>query len=87
VDVTRPAGDRVVEATLIGQALDMSKTYRICLNSFTAGGGDAHANLKTRTGSYYYDTGLIDVDASVEYIKSLGGTVKPVMDGRITVRL
>ncbi len=86
VDVTRPAGDRVVEATLDGQALDMSKTYRICLNSFTAGGGDAHANLKTRTGSYYYDTGLIDVDASVEYIKSLGGTVKPVMDGRITVR-
>lgn len=69
VDMSRPAGARVFDIVVGGAPLELSKTYRLTFNNFTAGGGDAHTVLKNSTG-YRYDTGLLDIDAFVEYLKS-----------------
>lgn len=69
VDMSRPAGSRIYDVVVAGTPLDLTKTYRLTFNNFTAGGGDAHVVLKNSTG-YRYDTGLLDIDAFVEYLKS-----------------
>lgn len=69
VDMSRPAGSRVFDVVIGGAPLDLAKTYRLTFNNFTAGGGDAHTVLKGATG-YRYDTGLLDIDALVDYLKS-----------------
>jgi 5'-nucleotidase len=68
-DPAKPAGSRVSEVVIGGQPLDPAKTYPIALLGFTASGGDAHEVLKAAPGRRV-DTGLIDVDALVDYIKA-----------------
>jgi 5'-nucleotidase / UDP-sugar diphosphatase len=62
----RLAGGGVQEATLNGVALDAAKTYKVTVNNFMAGGGDNLNLLKT---AKKVDTGLIDIDAFVDFIK------------------
>lgn len=69
VDMSKPSGSRVYDVIVGGAPLDLAKTYRLTFNNFTAGGGDAHVVLKNATG-YRYDTGLLDIDAFVDYLKS-----------------
>ncbi len=69
IDQGKPQGSRVSDVMIAGKPLDRGTTYRVTVNSFTAAGGDGHEVLKAATG-YRYDTGLLDIDALVEYIKS-----------------
>ena len=41
IDRSRPAGQRIVAATLDGRAIDPTASYRVTVNSFLAGGGDS----------------------------------------------
>jgi 5'-nucleotidase/UDP-sugar diphosphatase len=68
IDMSKPQGSRVSEVVIAGQPLDLAATYTIALPNFTANGGDAHDVLKNSTGKRV-DTGLIDIDSLVDYIK------------------
>ncbi|HXH61924.1 MAG TPA: 5'-nucleotidase C-terminal domain-containing protein, partial [Fimbriimonadaceae bacterium] len=61
--------DGVEDVLIDGKPLDTKATYRITVNNFTAGGGDNHQELKATKG-YRLDTGIVDIDALTDYIKS-----------------
>lgn len=81
VDKSKPAGQRVSNVVVGGEKLDLAKTYRVCLNSFVAGGGDAHEDLKNAKGKRV-DTGMLDIDALLEYLKK-HSPVDPQVEGRV----
>jgi 5'-nucleotidase / UDP-sugar diphosphatase len=68
LDMGRPIGSRVSEVVVAGAPLDLSKTYRLTFNSFTASGGDGHEALKNAKG-HRVDTGFVDLDALIAYLK------------------
>ena len=68
VDASQPAGSRVSNIVMAGQPLDPAKTYRLTFLNFTANGGDNHVVLKGAKGART-DTGLIDLDALIEFVK------------------
>jgi 5'-nucleotidase len=67
VDFTAPA--HVKEVVIAGQPLDPAKMYRAVFNNFTAGGGDSHFVLRDLKGKRT-DTGLVDLEALIAYIKA-----------------
>jgi 5'-nucleotidase/UDP-sugar diphosphatase len=81
VDSSKPAGSRVVDVDINGEKMDLSKTYKVVVNSFIAAGGDAHTVIQQAKGSRV-DTGLVDLDALIDYFKSQT-PVKRVLEGRI----
>ena len=77
-DESRPAGDRIVSATLDGKPIDPSASYRIVTNSFMASGGDNYTVLQE--GTDRRDVG-IDIDALEAYLAAgplipTGGRIK-----------
>ena len=76
-DESRPAGDRIVSATLEGKPIDPSASYRVVTNSFMASGGDNYSVLLE--GTDRRDVG-IDIDALESYLAA--GAVQPV-GGRV----
>ncbi len=68
MDRSKPAGARVSDIKIDGQSLDLAKTYKVTLLNFTANGGDAHNVLKAAKGARL-ETGLIDLDALIDYVK------------------
>jgi 5'-nucleotidase len=74
--------------TINGSPVDAAATYRIAVNSFMAGGGDAYTVLKdacARPDGYCRDTGLLDLDLLVEELKTKSPVVRRV-EGRIVAR-
>lgn len=84
VDPTKPVGERVVSLTFQGEPIRPEGVYLVALNSFLAGGGDAHEVLKNAKGRRT-DTGILDIDALVEYLKASPPTEMSV-EGRIRMR-
>lgn len=76
-DAAKPAGaavgsgNRVVAGSLKlnGAAMDMSKTYRVTLNSFMAPGPGDDFSVVTTSGTKVTNSGVIDIDAFVGYMK------------------
>jgi len=66
-----------------GQPIDADKTYRIVTNSYLAGGGDGYTVFLE--GFDRFDSSTPQRDILVEYIKHLGGRIKPEVKGRIRV--
>ncbi len=65
--------------------IDMQKTYTLATLSYIAGqGGDGYTFLKDFKG-FKYDTGLIDSDVFIEYLKYLKTVSSPTED-RITIK-
>ena len=81
LDLGKPAGQRVVGLMVGGGPAVDAKVYRFTVPSFLAGGGDAHALLKSSRG-YRYDTGILDIDALVDFLKAHDPT-----DGRLEGRV
>lgn len=81
LDMSKPVGRRVSNVRIGGEALDMNRTYKITINSFTASGGDGHEVLKNAKGSRV-DTGFVDIDVLVAYIKKYS-PVERKLEGRI----
>jgi 5'-nucleotidase len=77
------AGGRVVEGSLrIGGApVEEAATYRITVNSFLAGGGDAFTTLPAGTGAV---TGGIDLDAFIDHLRSASPVGAPALDRILT---
>ncbi|MFI5166510.1 MAG: bifunctional metallophosphatase/5'-nucleotidase [Thermoanaerobaculales bacterium] len=81
VDVGKPAGDRVVGLKVAGKPVESSAIYRVTVPNFLADGGDAHRLLKN-AARYRYDTGIVDIEAFVDFLK----THDPI-DGRLEGRV
>jgi 5'-nucleotidase len=59
-----------------GQALDLTKTYRIATVSFLGQGGD-NFTVFLQSGKNYKNTGVKDIEAFVSYMKAHPGLTPP----------
>ena len=82
-DLAKPAGQRLVSATLNGQPLDDAKTYTVAVNTFTATGGDGFDVFKNTKGRRI-DTGTLDIDLLINYLKGMPD-VAVKNEGRIVI--
>jgi 5'-nucleotidase len=83
IDLGKPAGRRVVSLKVAGEPAQDGKVYRVTVPSFIAGGGDAHAVLKS-SRRYRYDTGILDIDAFVEFLKA-HDPINGRLEGRVEI--
>jgi 2',3'-cyclic-nucleotide 2'-phosphodiesterase (5'-nucleotidase family) len=81
-DGTRPAGQRVLEATVGGQLLDPEAVYRLVTIDYLAAGGDGQETFLEGENLTYGDT---EVWVVAEYIRA-HSPVDPRVEGRITSR-
>ncbi|HVL79651.1 MAG TPA: bifunctional metallophosphatase/5'-nucleotidase [Sphingomicrobium sp.] len=65
-DLSRPAGQRIVEMRLNGRRIDPNRRYRVAVNNFLASGGDNFTVLAQGTNTA--DAGL-DLDALEAWLK------------------
>ena len=65
-DMTRPAGDRVVDLRFGGQPIDPGATFRVTTNSFLAQGGDSFTLLARQKDGVI---GVSDLDALEAWLK------------------
>jgi len=83
-DMRRPEGQRVgiVEVQAIGgewEILELTKTYRLVTNAYLARGGDGYALLRGMPERY--DTGFVDTEAFIEYVKKSKELLPPEETG------
>lgn len=67
-DSNRPEGDRITGMYLWGVPVDAAATYNVAAPTFLAAGGDNFHGFKD--ASSVADTGMIDLDAFVSWIKA-----------------
>lgn len=79
-DRSRPAGSRIVGATLNGQPVDLARRYRVTMNSFLAGGGDGFAGFTQGTDTVM---GGEDLDAMQAWLSAVPVRQLPMAD-RVT---
>ena len=84
VTFTLDSGARKCRGVRIhGKPIDPGRIYRVATNSYLADGGDGYrAFLKALDR---YDTSRFQRDILIDYIKSLAGSLKPRIDGRVKV--
>lgn len=83
IDPARPPGERVQNLRVAGKPVDLRATYRITVPSFIAGGGNGHTVIAGAQG-FRYDTGVLDVDALVNYLTA-HSPVRRGLEGRVAV--
>ncbi|WP_267242773.1 bifunctional metallophosphatase/5'-nucleotidase [Streptomyces sp. PR69] len=87
LDLTKSGAERIVVGSvrLNGEAIDPSKTYRVAMNEFLAGGGDGFTVFKEHTNKL---VGASDLEIFNAYLKAHSSPEKPLgppAGGRITV--
>jgi 2',3'-cyclic-nucleotide 2'-phosphodiesterase (5'-nucleotidase family) len=83
LDLKKPAGQRLVSATLAdGTPIDDSQFYTVTTNDFILAGGDGFSEIMK--GAEIKDTGILLRDVFVDYIKS-HVVLSPAIDGRIVI--
>jgi len=84
-DPGKPAGNRVVEVTVGGEALDPEATYKIATNDYMLGGGDGYTSLAD--GEVLIDpaAGRLMANTVADHIAGLDG-VAIEAEGRIVRR-
>ncbi|RIE17406.1 bifunctional metallophosphatase/5'-nucleotidase, partial [Candidatus Cryosericum septentrionale] len=81
-DPSKPVGSRVVSITKDGKSMDMDATYKLCVQDYTALGGDGYAML---VGSkVVYKSSEWMRDGLVAYITA-HPEINPTVEGRITI--
>ncbi|MDS4026327.1 MAG: bifunctional metallophosphatase/5'-nucleotidase [Candidatus Contendobacter sp.] len=82
------SGGRVTALTINGVPVDLAATYRIAVNSFMVGGGDAYTMLKdacAQPNGYCRDTGVLELDLLVGEFKTKSPVIRRI-EGRIVAR-
>ncbi|UYQ63009.1 bifunctional metallophosphatase/5'-nucleotidase [Streptomyces peucetius] len=87
LDLTKTGADRIVvdSVKLNGEPIDPSKSYRVAMNEFLAGGGDGFSVLKEHTNKL---VGASDLDVFNAYLaanSSADAPIAPPKADRITV--
>ncbi len=75
------ASKKVDDILINGEVLDPSREYKVATNSYLASGGNDYKAFKTRIN--LYDSAVMQRDALIEYIVSIGGTIDNRVDERI----
>jgi 2',3'-cyclic-nucleotide 2'-phosphodiesterase (5'-nucleotidase family) len=81
-NMSKPVGQRVLEATAGGEPLDPERVYRVVTIDYIAAGGDGQETFLEGTNAAYGDT---EVWAVAEYIRA-HSPVHPRVEGRIQGR-
>jgi 2',3'-cyclic-nucleotide 2'-phosphodiesterase (5'-nucleotidase family) len=81
-DPSKPKGSRVVSMTKDGKPMDMDTTYKLCVQDYTALGGDGYAMLIG--AKVLSKTSEWNRDGFVNYIKA-NPNMTAAVEGRITV--
>ena len=81
-DPSKPKGSRVVSMTKDGKPMGMDTTYKLCVQDYTATGGDAYTMLIG--AKVTYKSSDWNRDGLVTYIMA-NPEINPTVDGRITV--
>ena len=76
-DLSKPAGQRILELSVDGRPIDDSAVYRVAMNSFLATGGDNFTVFKQGTDPV---GGPIDLDALEAWIAKSSPLTPPAMD-------
>ena len=79
VDLKMPPGERVSDIQIKSMPLQITKVYRVTMNSFLSTGGDGFALFNLGTDSLGAD---LDVDALVDYLSQHPG-IEPASTNRI----
>ena len=74
VDLSKPVNARVSDMRLVGRPIDPDGRYRVVVNNYLASGGDGLTGFTA--GTQVTDTGIIDLDALVDWIAK--GQAPPV---------
>lgn len=80
-DLKRKKWDRIVDVNIDGEKLNLSKTYKVAANGYLASGVGGYYIVKDTKRRY--DTGLMDFDVLVEYIKEHSPITAPPLVKRI----
>jgi 5'-nucleotidase / UDP-sugar diphosphatase len=88
VDESAQKGSRIRDVVIRASnndyiPIETSKAYRIVTSSYLAGGGDG-IHIFEKAASYRYDTGFIDAEVFMEYLKDKG-TIEPPAEKRISL--
>lgn len=78
------AAKKAVDLKINGVPVDPNKDYRIATNSYLAAGGDGYSVFLKKINDF--DSSLMQRDAFIEYIASLGGKITPKVAGRYTIK-
>lgn len=83
-DAKKPLGAKIDPkgVMLAGKKIDLKKDYRVVMNGFLAGGGDAFATLGQGRDK---TIGIIDLDALVLYMRAHPGLTAPA-SGRVVAK-
>ena len=81
-DMSRPSGDRILEAVVGGEPLDPARYYRVVTIDYLASGGDGQETFLDGINPAYGDT---EVWVVAQYIQDRS-PVHPRIEGRITQR-
>ncbi|MGN6498882.1 MAG: bifunctional metallophosphatase/5'-nucleotidase [Tsuneonella sp.] len=81
LDPSKPAGHRVIAASLGGRPIDPAATYRVTMNSFIATGGDGFVTFKQGTDPV---VGPLDLDSMEAYLRAVDVRQVPAV-GRVTI--
>lgn len=80
-DIKKPLGNRIVSAFYNNEPLQKEKIYTVATNSFLMTGGDGFTVMLK--GKLIEESASTDLDAVVNYIKTLPQPFTAVIDGRI----
>ncbi|MGL4641703.1 MAG: 5'-nucleotidase C-terminal domain-containing protein, partial [Cetobacterium sp.] len=90
VDISKPAGERIVDATIKGEAIDPAKVYKVAVNNYRFG-TLLNLGLVTTEDKYYdsyeelQDGGRIR-DLIVRYVQeNLNGELTPKVDNNWSI--
>ena len=81
---SRPAGSRVSKIEVDGKPLDPAATYKVATNDYMLSGGDGYTSLGQGTTLIDASGGRLMASTVMSYITAKGGTVAPMLEGRIT---
>lgn len=76
-DLTRPAGQRILDLALNGRPIADEATYRVTMNSFLAAGGDSFTVFREGTNAF---GGPLDLDAIEAYLTANDPLAPPAAD-------
>ena len=80
-DAAAPDGEKIVDVSRDGAALDPSATYTVTVNNFIAAGGDSFTVLTSGANQL---GGPLDLDALIEFLATQPSPVAPPALARIT---
>lgn len=87
-DYSKPFGERIDPASIIledGSVLDLTATYTVSANEFIATGGDDLDTFGAVPASRKTYTGIVDLDAFIEWFEAQVQPVSYELQNRITV--